>query len=82
MTVIEAMASGKPVIAPNEGGYRETIINKVTGLLIDDINENKIKSAVEFITISPDTYKEACLRQAQKFDTTIFIEKIKQQLPN
>ena len=27
MTVVEAMASGKPVIAPNEGGYRESLIN-------------------------------------------------------
>ena len=25
MNVVEAMASGKPVIAPNEGGYKETI---------------------------------------------------------
>jgi len=39
MTPVEAMASGKPVIAANEGGYKETIINNKTGILIDDINK-------------------------------------------
>ena len=38
MSPVEAMASGKPVIAANEGGYRETIIDGVTGKLIDNID--------------------------------------------
>ena len=77
MTVIEAMASGKPVIAPSEGGYKETVIDKLTGCLIDDINEEKIISAVKEINQDPQKYKEACLKHAQKFDTEIFINKIK-----
>lgn len=31
---LEAMACGVPVIAVNEGGYKETIINKETGFLV------------------------------------------------
>lgn len=78
LTPLEAMASGKPVIAPNEGGYKETIINEVTGKLIDDINVDKLIKAIQEIGQSPQKYKEACLLQAKKFDIKIFIDKIKQ----
>lgn len=80
MNVVEAMASGKPVIAPNEGGYRETIVSGVTGTLIDDINPEKLVQAISEIGKDPARYKDACLRQAVKFDTTIFIAKIKEQI--
>ncbi|KKP32799.1 MAG: Mannosyltransferase [Parcubacteria group bacterium GW2011_GWC2_32_10] len=77
MNVLEAMASGKPVIAPNEGGYRETIINGKTGILINDINEDKIIMAIKKIGKNSKQYKNACIEQAQKFNTEIFIKKIK-----
>ena len=34
LTPVEAFASGKPVIAVNEGGYRETVTPQ-TGILVD-----------------------------------------------
>ncbi|MFA6422517.1 MAG: glycosyltransferase [Candidatus Buchananbacteria bacterium] len=77
MAVLEAMASGKPVIAPREGGYKETVIDGQTGILIDNIDENKLIEAVKQININPEKYKDACLKQSKKFDTEIFIEKIK-----
>ncbi|MDQ2932878.1 MAG: glycosyltransferase, partial [bacterium] len=46
LTVIEAQASGKPVIAPNEGGFKETIIEGVTGRLIPDVDSNKVVDAM------------------------------------
>ncbi|MBD3252209.1 glycosyltransferase [Candidatus Pacearchaeota archaeon] len=83
LTPIEAMASGKPVIAPDEGGYKETI-NKQTGILINNINPNKIIKAIKKINKilkkNPDKFKKACLKQAEKFDTRIFIKKIKKQI--
>jgi glycosyltransferase involved in cell wall biosynthesis len=82
MNVIEAMASGKPVIAPNEGGYKETIISGKTGILIDDINEDEIIEAIEIIGKNPEAYKDASQEQAKRFDTKIFIEKIKKQIKN
>jgi glycosyltransferase involved in cell wall biosynthesis len=82
MTVVEAMASGKPVIAPNEGGYKETVINNKTGILINNINEEKIIQAIKQINqeleINPNKYKEACINQAKKFDTEVFVNKIKE----
>lgn len=35
ITPLEAMASGKPVIAVDEGGFRETVIHGKTGILIE-----------------------------------------------
>jgi len=86
MNVLEAMASGKPVIAPNEGGYKETIIDKKTGILIDDINEKKLVLAIkeldEEIESNPLFLKESCRNQAKKFEVSIFTEKIKSTIKN
>lgn len=81
LTPIEAMASGKPVIAPNEGGYKETITNK-TGILIDKIDSDKIIRAIHQINKNPNKYKKACIKQAKKFDIEKFIEKIKKEIDN
>ena len=80
MTPVEAMASGKPVIAPNEGGYKETVIEGVTGRLINEINVDKLIAAIKEVGINPAQYKDACLNQAAKFDTEIFVKKIKEQI--
>lgn len=84
LTPIEAMASGKPVIAPNEGGYKETIINGKTGILIDNINVDKLVYAVkkieEELDKNPRKYKNNCIKQAKKFDTKVFIERIKKSI--
>ncbi len=80
MTVLEAMSSGKPIIAANDGGYKETVLNDITGKLIDDISEEKIISAVNEVEKNPQKYKDACILQASRFDTSIFVEKIKQKI--
>ncbi len=84
MTPVEAMASGKPVIAANEGGYKETVINGKTGILIGDINSAKLIHAIEKINMqlekNPDKYTDACLQRAKEFDTQVFIRKIKKRI--
>ena len=80
MTPVEAMASGKPVIAPNEGGYKETIIDGITGKLIENINVDKLVEAIKEVGKNPKSYKNACLKQSKKFDTKIFIKKIKENI--
>jgi len=78
MTPVEAMASGKPVIAPNEGGYKETIIDGITGKLIEDIDVDKLVNAVKEVSKNPEKYKEDCLKRAKEFDVKVFIKKIKE----
>jgi len=86
MNVVEAMASGKPVIAPNEGGYKETVINGKTGILIDDIDEKKLVLAIEELNkktgSDPLFFKEPCQKQAEKFEVPIFIKKIRSAIKN
>ena len=79
MTVVEAMASGKPVIAPNEGGYAETVTKEV-GILIDEINEYKIIEAVKKINTNPLSYKEACEKRAKLYGIDEFISEIKKSI--
>ncbi|MCK4919383.1 MAG: glycosyltransferase, partial [Candidatus Pacebacteria bacterium] len=84
MTPVEAMASGKPVIAANEGGYKETIINNKTGALIDNITveklTNTIKKINEELKLNPNKYKKDCQKRAKEFDTDNFIKNIKAQI--
>ncbi|MDP2684848.1 MAG: glycosyltransferase [bacterium] len=80
MTVVEAMAAGKPVVAPNEGGYKETVIDGITGKLINNIDVDKLVKAIKEIEGDPEKYKNACLERAKRFDTNNFINKIKKYL--
>jgi glycosyltransferase involved in cell wall biosynthesis len=84
MAPVEAMACGKPVIAPNEGGYKESVINGETGILIEKINENKLIEAIKQISqklkAKPNKYKLNCIKQSKQFSTENFINKIKDQL--
>jgi glycosyltransferase involved in cell wall biosynthesis len=75
MTPVEAMAAGKPVVAVNEGGYRETV-NSETGVLTAP-NIPAISYAVVSVSGDPERYKEACLKQAALFDTSVFENRIR-----
>ena len=75
MAPVEAMASGKPVLAVNEGGYKETVLDGITGKLVNAEVEEIVKGIKE-INKNPKEYKSSCLKQAKNFDTNIFIKKI------
>jgi glycosyltransferase involved in cell wall biosynthesis len=79
MTPVEAMAAGKSVVAVNEGGYLETIIDRKTGILIEPKIENII-NAVNIISKNPEKYRKDCEDQAKKFDKSIFIENINKNI--
>lgn len=79
MTPVEAMASGKPVIAVKEGGYLESIIDRVTGMLVEP-KACDIISAVFDINENSEKYRTVCEEQAKKFDKSIFIENIKKNI--
>jgi len=44
---IETMAAGKPVIGLNKGGVSETVVNGLTGVLIDEESESGLINAVK-----------------------------------
>lgn len=72
MTVVESMAAGTPVIAFNGGGYRESVIDGVTGLFIDDTDEKTITESInKFNRMKWD--KKKLQIQARKFSKERFI---------
>ena len=74
LTPLEAMASGKPVVAVNEGGYRETVTEE-TGILVE-AEPCRIVEAVRTITRDPSRYGEACRARAALFDISLFRENL------
>lgn len=47
ITMVEAMASGKPVIAFNKGGASEIVADGKTGVLYDTANQDSLAKAIE-----------------------------------
>ena len=84
MTPVEAMAFGKPVIAAKEGGYQESVISGKTGILIEDIDENKLMETIKEIRFelekNPDKYREDCLARAREFSVENFSASIKKTI--
>jgi len=76
LVAIESMAAGKPVIAPGDMGFAETVVDKKTGLLIDPTKENII-AAVKYLT--PEKVKEMradCERRAQDFSEEKYLANV------
>ncbi|TSC90000.1 MAG: Glycosyl transferase group 1 [Microgenomates group bacterium Gr01-1014_5] len=75
MTVVEAQAAGTPVIAYNGGGFRETVVDGSTGLLIDDTSLEGLKRAFgKFERIK--WQKEEIQENAKRFSRENFEKKI------
>jgi glycosyltransferase involved in cell wall biosynthesis len=79
MNVLEAMSAGKPVVAMNEGGYKETMINGKTGFLVN-ANAEYIVKAVKSISNNPAKFRKACEERASKYSVKIFIEKMRKEI--
>ena len=81
LTPLEAMASGKPVVAVNEGGFRETIVHGKTGLLVD-ADRDELVRAVKEMAGDPEKYKDACIERAKEFDISVFLDGIRILIPH
>jgi len=77
ITVIEAMASGKPAVAVDEGGYRETVVDGVTGRLCR-ADADSITEAVKEVDRDPLGFRLACGKRAREFDTAVFNGRLKE----
>ncbi len=76
MTVVEAQAAGTPVIAFNGGGFKETVIDGVTGVLINQINKETLIKAINRIE-KTKWDRTKLIQNARKFSKEQFISKIK-----
>ncbi|MCK4919190.1 MAG: glycosyltransferase, partial [Candidatus Pacebacteria bacterium] len=76
ITPLEAMASGRPVIAFGGGGALETVIENKTGMFFSEQTANSIMEVVKKFD-SEKFSPEEIRKHAMKFDKEIFKEKIK-----
>ena len=77
ITAIEAMASGRPVVAYKKGGAVETILSGITGEFFEDQTWEDLANTI--IHFKPEKYDSQKIRQyALKFSKERFQKEIKQ----
>ncbi len=75
MPMVEAMASGKPCIAVNQGAYPEIIINNKTGILVAGTPQGIINGVNKVTPKFAFSAKNACIKRARNFDSEQFFLK-------
>jgi len=76
ITVIESMASGRPVIAYKKGGALETVIDGKTGVFFDDQNWAALADTI--IKFWPEQFDPLEIRKhAEQFDVSNFKSQVK-----
>lgn len=83
ITPIESMAAGRPVIAYNRGGVKESIIDGKTGLLFDQSTEKSLIETVKkfeekILNFSP----KICRQEAEKFSGENFKKQLIEKIEN
>ena len=77
MTMAEAQACGKPVIAYYKGGASEIVENGVTGILVKEQTKENLKDSIVEMEKNYSKFQSKIIREkAEKFKETNFIEKI------
>jgi len=78
---VEAMASGRPVIAFGRGGALETVIPGRTGIFFQEQTVEALSQAVEEYESQQETFiPHDIISHARQFDKKIFINNIKNQI--
>lgn len=81
ITPLEAMASGRPVIAFHGGGALDTIIEDKTGIFFDNQTPQDLAEAIEQYQKDKKKFKPETLREhASTFDTRVFQKNLKKYL--
>ncbi|OGN00381.1 MAG: hypothetical protein A3B91_01605 [Candidatus Yanofskybacteria bacterium RIFCSPHIGHO2_02_FULL_41_29] len=76
---LEAMASGRPVIAYRSGGAMETVVEGKTGLFFNEQREEALLEVLE--SFNTDNFDPViCRNQAEKFNIGVFKEKVLEKL--
>ncbi len=78
---VEAMAAGKPCLAVNEGGFKETILHGRTGLLV---NPPYVKNFITIIRKFDDYHfsPKECMERAKLFSKERFVREFKKIVRN
>lgn len=75
MTPVEAQAAGCPVIVFNGGGFKESVVDEKTGILINDTDERTVKEAIKRFNKMKWNRKEI-IKHAEKFSKERFVREV------
>ena len=76
---VEAMASGRPVIAYNRGGATETVVPNLSGILFEEQSVDALVDTVEGFR-DADFDPAAIVAHAAKFSRDIFVANMRKQI--
>jgi glycosyltransferase involved in cell wall biosynthesis len=82
MTVLEAYACGKPVIASKVGGLKDLVVNGETGLLFDLGNTVQLAKNILYLLDADDQAEEMGLKGKQFVKENFTIDKVADKLQN
>ena len=77
---VEAMASGKAVVAVDEGGYRESVVHRTTGWLQPAAPERLAACVAEASPDALTAMRGACEARARQFDARRFVDRMRELL--
>ena len=80
MTPVEAMASGKAVVAVDEGGYRETVVPGETGWLVPPTAAALAESIGAAAPDRLEAMRSRCEARARAFDAARFVAEMRQRI--
>ncbi len=81
ITMVEAMASGRPVIAFEAGGAKEIVVENVTGVFFKEQSVEALKQAI--LGLKSESFDPRTIRaQAEKFSVKRFKEQIGEFVEN
>ena len=78
LTPVEAMASGKAVIAVNEGGYKETVVDRTTGWLVPPDSASLAQAIRDADPARLAAMGDACEARARTFDRSVFVTRMRE----
>lgn len=76
ITAVEAQAAGRPVVAPSAGGASETVLDGVTGVLLDDPSPDayaEVLRETDFDRLRP----RAAVESAARFSVPAFRDRLR-----
>lgn len=84
LSVVEAMAAGKPVIVTDVGGPRETVVDGQTGLIVPPHDERRLREAMITLLENPQLGQSlgraAQIHARAQFSQSAMIEKVEAAL--
>ncbi len=80
VSILEAMALGKPVIASSVGGVSELVVDRETGLLVSPNDVSTLALAIEQLATAPDMRHEMGRKGRFRVEEFFTLKKMVQQI--